>query len=250
MLRGVSSPVVDTMIQAKRPGSLKLYGTYVKLWMNYAEGHRINKYNPRVPQVLNFLDALHKEGRGYSALNTARSALSAFLPLYEGLSIGGHPYVRLFLKGVYNISHPTPRYMNTWDLQLVLNFLKSWSPMSKLSLEKLTLKLVVLLLMVTGQRPQFVRALDTRNMHIGVSAIKFTLDNRDLKQGQPGYRHELIQFKKYPADRRICPYHYLVAYLERSSDMRGKETKLILTTKKPFTRALSNTIARWIKEVL
>ena len=196
------------------------------------------------------MDYLKSNSRKYSALNTARSALSAILPLYEGYSFGAHPHVKLYMKGVYNELPPMPRYVNIWDPEVVLKLLKSWAPASKLSLQKLTSKVAMLLLLVTGQRPQILRALDTRNMQIGTTSIKFVVPNELLKQGRPGFKLDMIVLKKYPVDRRICIYHYMVSYLKRTLDIRGVEKSLFLTTKKPFKKASLNTMSRWLKNVL
>ena len=44
------------------------------------------------------------------------------------------------------------KYNVTWDANILLNLLKSWSPAEFLSLKKLMLKSVTLIAMLTGQR--------------------------------------------------------------------------------------------------
>ena len=52
--------------------------------------------------VLNFLGEVFDTGVGYSALNTARSAIATFLWI-DGKPAGEHPLVCRFMKGVFNI---------------------------------------------------------------------------------------------------------------------------------------------------
>ena len=57
--------------------------------------------HPPVTDVLEFLQELYARGLGYSCLNTARSALSSFIVLDGNVTVGNHPLVQRFLKGVF-----------------------------------------------------------------------------------------------------------------------------------------------------
>ena len=78
-----------------------------------------------VESVLNFLGDIFDTGIGYSAVGTARSALSTFLWI-DGKPAGEHSLVCRFMKGVFNIRPALPRYEVTWDVSVVLNILKSF----------------------------------------------------------------------------------------------------------------------------
>lgn len=200
-------------------------------------------------QGLNFLQTLVNDNRGYSAINTARSALSSVLR-YGGTTFGQQPDVQLFMKGVYNQKPPIPRYKRIWDIDVVLLLLKEWSPADKLPLDKLTMKVVVLLLLVTGQRPQIFGGLRVDKMEVSANWFEFTVDNSCLKQGRLGYKLDPIKLVKYAPDKRVCIYRYLTVYLRRTLDHRAGHKQLILTCKKPYGPATINTISRWIKVVL
>jgi hypothetical protein len=66
---------------------------------------------------------------------------------------GTHPFVTRFMKGVYEKLKPQPKYTQICDVSLVLRYLATLTPNSSLSLKNLTLKLVMLLLLVSSQRP-------------------------------------------------------------------------------------------------
>ena len=75
-------------------------------------------FSPPVEEVLHFLTELFEASCGYSALNTARSALSTFIVLPGNMSL-----VTRFMKGVFQ-SRPTfPKYTEIWDLNVVLCYL-------------------------------------------------------------------------------------------------------------------------------
>ena len=64
-------------------------------------------------------------------------------------SFGSQPLVVPFLKGVYESRPSVPRYVETWDVTVVLKFLAELHPSSKLTLRELTLKLVMLLSLIS-----------------------------------------------------------------------------------------------------
>ena len=59
---------------------------------------------------IDFLATLLVSGLGYSAINTARSALSSVLILSVNTTFGSHPLVKRFLKGVFELKLSLPRY--------------------------------------------------------------------------------------------------------------------------------------------
>ena len=109
---------------------------------------------PPVKDVWKFLQELYERSLGHSCLNTARSALSSFIVLDGNVTVGNHPLVQRFLKGVFQTRPAFPRYTSAWDTSIVLTYLKSLCPPKEISLQNLTHKLVVLCALVTGQRCQ------------------------------------------------------------------------------------------------
>jgi hypothetical protein len=55
--------------------------------------------------------------------------------------------------------------VETWDVNLVLDYLKTLSPVNILFLRTLSLKLVMLLDLITGQRVQTLHSLDLTFMN-------------------------------------------------------------------------------------
>ena len=68
------------------------------------------------------------------------------------------------MKGIFQEKLPRPKYTEIWDVSIVLSYLQSFSPVDKLSLNELTLKLLVLILLVLGQRGQTVHLLSNDHM--------------------------------------------------------------------------------------
>ena len=95
---------------------------------------------------------LHENGLSYSSVNTARSLLSSILQLdiNSSIPVGQLPIVKRFMKGIYELRPPLPRYTATWDLSTVVNYFRKGVSVSELSLKELTLKLTFLLAPLSG----------------------------------------------------------------------------------------------------
>ena len=83
------------------------------------------------------MTGLYEQDLSSSSLNTARSALSSIITI-DSIAVGSHPAVARFRKGVYNLRPPMPRYRQIWDVSVVLQYLKTWHPLSSLTLKDLT----------------------------------------------------------------------------------------------------------------
>jgi hypothetical protein len=60
------------------------------------------------------------------------------------------------MKGIYTLRPALPRYNVTWDVNVVLKYLKGLSPLESLSLLQISQKLLMLLLLLSGQRGQTI----------------------------------------------------------------------------------------------
>ena len=198
--------------------------------------------------VLDYLLFLYESGLGYSSINTARSALSSEI-FCDGVPAGSHPLVIRFMTGIFKLRPSLPKYTTTWDPQVVLKMLSKWYPNSKLSLTKLTLKLVTIIALITGQRLQTVHLLKLSNMVKTDSAITFAITDI-IKTTKKGSHIEPIVFKRYREDDTLCVVKVLREYIKRTQVHRSNKDKLFLTTVKPYQEASKNTLARWVKTTL
>ena len=95
------------------------------------------------------------------------------------------------MKGVFENRPSLPRYSATWDIAVVLKYLGRLHPANKLSLKNLTLKVVTLLALLSGQRHQTLYKLKISCMQLSQDKCVFVLDEL-LKTPKPG-RHETTQ---------------------------------------------------------
>jgi len=63
------------------------------------------------------------------------SAISSVHKFIDNLPIGKHSVVVQFFKGLANLRPSQPRYSVTWDVEIVIKYLRSLWPLKKLDLK-------------------------------------------------------------------------------------------------------------------
>ena len=161
-----------------RSGTGKQYHSYLERWEKFCSQNAIVENKASVENGIEFLASLYKDGLGYSAINTARSALSSALTIPGNVNFGNHLLVARFLKGVFELRPSLPKFNHIWDVSVVLGHLKTLQPICNLDLKALTLKLTMLLCLLTGQKCQTLSKLDTTLMQKLPGKYVFTLGEK------------------------------------------------------------------------
>ena len=206
--------------------------------------------SPTVVVVLEFLTYLFKKcDLGYSAINTARSALSTFIVI-DGSPVGEHPTVVRFVKGVFNLKPSMPKNTMIWDSAVLVNYIKTMSISSTVPFRVLTLKFVTLLWLLSGQRGQTMSVLDVRNIVLTENCLKIRVGEL-LKTTRPGFHQKDIVLEAYTVDRRLCIVSLCKEYLRRRAELCDPgTTRLFIALRKPHSPVTKDTIARWVREVM
>ncbi|MCG7884355.1 MAG: tyrosine-type recombinase/integrase [Candidatus Thiodiazotropha taylori] len=201
-------------------------------------------------EILEYLTSLHNKNLSYSSVNTAKSMLSSLLSLLHRKDIGKDPLIRHFMKGIFNLKPALPRYVNTWDVQVVIEYLNSLKS-SELNLKLLSVKLATLLALATGQRCQTLWAINVKDIELCDSYMKIRIFQL-LKQSKPNNHLEEMYFEPFRKNSNICVMKCMKLYIEKTQNKRkeGHSERLFIITQKPFTEATKSTIARWIKLAL
>ena len=88
------------MCASWRESTQRQYQCYIEKWNSFCSERQIDPLCTTVNFVIDFLTDLFETGVGYSAINTARSALSAYTPLEGSYQVGNHPLIQDLLKGL------------------------------------------------------------------------------------------------------------------------------------------------------
>ena len=103
----------------------------------------------------------------------------------DGSQIGSHPLVSRFMKGVFELRPPQPKYLETWDVSIVLKYLLSLSPKESLSLKQLSFKVITLMALTSMGRANLLHRLDLRFRYYKSEGVLFKFPSL-LKTSKPG----------------------------------------------------------------
>lgn len=238
---------LDVMIASLSGNTVKQYSVALKKWWSFCKGQ--NTFELSIPRVLKFLTERFQEGASYATLNSFRSALS----LVIHPSLGTDHQIKRFFKGIYKLRPCRPKFNDTWDPSIVLKYIQCWSPVEDLNLEKLTKKVVILLALTSAQRIQTLSVIRLDNIVISDSGAKIAIVDL-LKTTSPGKAQTFIKLPFFHSKPDICPVTTLQNYIDRTRELRnsdlGNAEKLIICFKKPHNYASTQTISRWIRQVL
>lgn len=213
------------IINSWRDSTRKQYKVYITKWLNYC-GREGNPLKPDATTVVQFLSNLFDTGLSYTAINTARSAISTFVKITGNIDIHKNEIINRFMKGVHNERPMLPRYTHTWDVNLVLTYVENMDSTSLLSLSK---KLSMLFWLTTAQRCQSLHVLKTSDIIISTLDVTITF-NSILKTTRPGSHQKPIKIRRYN-NEKLCIVNTLEQYLTRTQFLRNDDFLLISTIK-------------------
>ena len=243
---GLQESTVEIIMSSWRDSIKEKYNIYLKKWIEYCGQNSINPFNTTTYDGLSFLTYMFQSGNGYSSINSARSALSALLPVSDGVSFGRQHLVSKFCRGVFQLRPSLPRYAFTWDIKQLFDYYRSLGENSSLKLKALTLKLSTILALLMSQRAQTIHSLNIEYMKKEPDKITFVFPTL-LKNSRPGHHLKPIPIKSYQLDKKLCPVELINTYLDKTASIRGEESKLMISFKKPHKRVTQKTISRWFK---
>ncbi|CAB0000713.1 unnamed protein product [Nesidiocoris tenuis] len=242
--RNAPEEAIGTMIDSLSESTVSQYSSSLALWWDYCSKNNISPWSFEVEVILKFFQhVLDTRPNAYSSFNTLRSALSLISPD----DIGNNVLVRRYIKGISKLRPPKPRYLNTWDPEIVLKYLEE---NDALGLAPLSKKLVVLLLLATGHRLQTISLIETNNVTFSDQGAKILIPSR-VKTSNPNRPQPSFFLPVFSARPKLCVSTVLRTYLEATGGLRDSNSKkLFISFKKPFGPVSKDTLSRWVKDVL
>ena len=236
---------ISILISSLSDNTIKQYDSCFRNWWQFCDIKGLDPLNYSLKNLFDFLLFLLEKKYSYSSINTHKSALSLIL----SINSDHEQLIKRFMKGDYNIKPSQPKYSETWDPSPVLQYIEKLHPLHTLSAENLTKKLVTLLALTTAHRVQTLSKIKIDNVVYLEDRIERKIADRiktsDLNKTQP-----LLILPYFLDKPELCVASVLKFYIEFTKSKRGNEKQLLLTYKKPFHPATSQTISRWIKTTL
>ena len=122
---GISKQAQDILEASWRPSTRKRYAGHVQRFTQYCHQRNVDPFQATIKIGIEYLTKYFHTGVGYSSVNTARSVLSTIIKTENDIPFGELPLVCRFLKGVFNLRPALPKYSTTWDVSVVLKYIKS-----------------------------------------------------------------------------------------------------------------------------
>ena len=254
-LSGKSANVTELALSSWAKSTKASYSTYIKYFVEYCKvNHIIDPYNATFDQGLEFIAQLHNVfNYPFGSCAIARSALSAILPLSNGITFGKDPIVSKVMKGIFRASPSLPKCTVIWDPAIVLNYINSLPPNSQLMLETLTKKLCFLLALLSGQRSQSIGSLRLTHYYIDDTKVVFYIPTI-LKTTRPGFHQAPLEFRAFTNNVNWCPVKCFLEYKTRTELIRENSSPddhtLFISYAQPYKPVKSATLARYIKTFL
>ena len=154
-------------------------------------------------------------------------------------------------KGILNLRPAMPRYQQSWDVNVALDYMRSLPGNELLPLKALTQKLALLLASTAPKRSSELKLLDLRFMRILPEGVVLELPGMTKTSSEI----ILVFLAKFDDCESICVLRCLQSYTSRTNTFRplvdpATNQQLLISYHRPHKPVQSCTIARWIKSFL
>ncbi|KAL0151930.1 hypothetical protein M9458_052765, partial [Cirrhinus mrigala] len=165
---GLSTEVVETILQSRAPSTRKLYALKWNLFTSWCGHRQQDPVNCPVGTVLEFLQDRFSAGLAHSTLRVYAAAILAYHAPLGGMSVGKDPLVVRFLHGALRLRPPVRPRVPMWDLAVVLEALcrPPFEPIEESSDHHLSIKIVLLLALTSLKRVGDLQALSVAPSHL------------------------------------------------------------------------------------
>lgn len=246
MDRSLSSASVDIMLSSLSNNTYKQYESCIKSWIDYCQNNNYSYTNASVPVVIHFLTEIFNKGAKYGTINSTKSAIA----LIVGNKINDDRMNR-FMKGVFKMRPPMPKYNLVWDPNVVLNYLSQYWPNDDLNLDILTKKTITLLALVSAHRVQTYSLIKIVNIQINEGKEIIIKIPDHIKTSGPNKYQPLLRIPFFIPKPEICPGLCLKSYINKTRPLRNNcQEKLFVSLRRPHRNVSSQTLSHWIKDVL
>ena len=249
--RGFSEKAISVMQQSRRPGTQNAYNSSWNKWHCWCVERGLDPFQSTLESIVNFLSELLDSGLEYSTINGYRSSISAFHKEIDGSKIGQHPIIKQFMAGAFNMKPPQPRYNDTWDVDKVLDYIRSLGDNGALTDKMLSLKVTMLLALTNASRAHELKNLNPLLMRDFGDKIVWPISalTKTKRPSKPDISLTITKFDEKVLDTVEC----VRTYLERTSSWRNNErrkTQLLLALVRPHNPVSTSTVSRWLKDLM
>ena len=240
---GVSEDSAALITNARRSGTNAHYESAWRKWHSWYSHRQVDPIKCSVNKILQFLTEYFNMGYEHSTIAGFRSAISAYHDSINGIPIGKEPRISVLLAGVYNIRPRQPRYTFIWDVKKVIDFLATLNSPRELNSKDLTLKLTMLLALTSATKASEIGFLDIRYLIKYSSGYTFHF-GKNTKTSNRSKSRDPVKLYIFKENQSLCVCRCIDLYLERTKEIRGQNSQLLLSFVKPSGPVSTPTISR------
>ena len=122
MAEGLTAYSAKVLGRCQRKSTIKQYQSVWVKFLKFLEDNRIEHWDVKGREIVNFLSFYAQKGRAYKTLAVYKNALRLPLLFKLGLNMESH-LIRSFMRGMFNTIPPSlDDKMPKWDVNIVLRF--------------------------------------------------------------------------------------------------------------------------------
>ena len=154
------------------------------------------------------------------------------------------------MSGIFNKRLPQPKYPFIWDVETALDFLRKLQGNDLLSDKLLTLKVSMLLSLLSASRVSEITNLrvDYLTKHSSVYTFAIPHLTKTCRRGKKP--HSNLKFYNFPGESKLCVCKAIDSYLERRNVWGVEESQFLVSHIKPHKPVSPSTVSRWLGQVL
>ncbi|XP_056330158.1 uncharacterized protein LOC130242162 [Danio aesculapii] len=265
---GLPREVISTIQSARAPSTRSLYDLKWRVFEDWCTSEGLIPFQCSVRDILCFLQSLLDNGRAFSTIKVYLAAISACHVGFEGVSVGRHPLICRFMKGVKRVRPAVKRLVPSWDLSLVLDALTRapFEPLEDIPIKLISLKTALLLALVSAKRVSELHALSVHQ-----ACMDFSRDDDRVKLlpnpafvpkvSDSAYNCSAIELHAFHSPphlsaeesklHTLCPVRALRLYVNRTRSFRRSDQLFVSwATRRKGEAVSSQRLSHWIVEAI
>ena len=247
----LSAKAKELVAKARSSGTTRAYQSGWSKFRGWCDQQQVDPVSCPVEVMVNFL-AEQQHLVLFGTLAGYRTAISFFHQRVDGVPVGKHPLVAELMKGAFRDDPPVPRYTETWDVSMVLTYLQKLGPNAGLTQKELTLKLAMLLVLVSRARGHELHGINPEaiSWHEDKVVCHILGMTKTKTMSRPQKAFELLRFKE---SNNIDPVQCLKSYLNMTANQREtkvQKSHLFLSFVPPHHVVKTCSIARWLRLIM
>ncbi len=251
--QGFSAKVCERVALSTRKSTRTTYRQCWKEWIKFCQQHSLGFLTLYVNKLAKFVNFLFDKGWAWQTVKVHRSAICSILQPHKDKTAGSHTIIRKLMRHMFLERPPSRKVYTPWDVQILLEFLASWSPASTLTLKQLSFKTACLVALATAKRCADLALLHVSSSHmlLGKKNITF-FPTFGSKTDRESHFLAPVKIEPYNEDRRLCPVFYLKLYLKKTAQFRNRPNTagLFLSLNKYHIPVSGQTISRWVRDTI